>query len=481
MCFHEPHRRPSWRPHSIVSEAAVGTRPSNARQSLYYLLGAALQGTGALVVQPFSIRILSPLEWGRVGVSIVLLQIGQVVLSAGLPLAISRAYFEPSGGPSKARAIHGANIILGTGLAIMAALGYLAAAPDKTGAGAFAWALAATGFLSVVVSSQALLRSQHRALSFVLLSGGASLGAHLGGLVGILAFGHTATTYLASFTVVMVATAIISLVLTRPSLPWRQPAAVSKAFRLGLPVLPHSVAIILLLQGDTFLVQHFQGATSVGRYVAAAAFALGPFAILSGLNNVWTTRIFEAAHGPKLVPNVRAVGREVALVAAGLGVCGTAGATVGMLVLKGLDHEATQLAKVLPGVAVGYALYLVGMSTLFAVGRTRPLTWATPLVVVIAAGLAWFPAQSTQYWQLGSVRVLVFALLGAVYAVLALREAPHVIALRPFLGAFALVAVAIAANLLLPTTLLIGVITLVLGLGLAGVGFWAVRRRGLAS
>ncbi|KHL00641.1 lipopolysaccharide biosynthesis protein [Sinomonas humi] len=464
-----------------MTDAAVGTRPSNARQSLYYLLGAALQGTGALVVQPFSIRILSPTEWGRVGVSIVLLQIGQVVLSAGLPLAISRAYFDPSGGPAKARAIHGANIILGTGLAILAAVGYFAAAPDKSSAGGFAWALAATGFLSVVVSSQALLRSQHRALSFVLLSGGASLGAHLGGLVGILAFGHTATIYLASFTVVMVATAVISLILTRPSLPWRQRAAVSAAFRLGLPVLPHSIAIILLLQGDTFLVQHFQGATSVGRYVAAAAFALGPFAVLSGLNNVWTTRIFEAAHGAKLVPNVRAVGREVALVAAGLGLCGTAAATVGMVVLKGLDHEAIQLAKVLPGVSVGYALYLVGMSTLFAVGRTKALTWATPLVVVVAAGLAWFPAQSPQYWQLGAIRVLVFALLGAVYAALALREAHHVIPLRPFIGALVFVAVAIAANLLLPTTVLVGVITLVIGLGLAGAGFWAVRRRGLAS
>ncbi|WP_138442506.1 lipopolysaccharide biosynthesis protein [Sinomonas susongensis] len=465
----------------MAPDSAVGTRPSNARQSLYYLLGAALQGTGALVVQPFSIRLLSPLEWGRVGVSIVLLQIGQVVLSAGLPLAISRAYFEQSEGPSKARAIHGANIMLGTGLAAIAALGYLAAAPDKEGAGAFAWALAATGFLSVVVSSQALLRSQHRALSFVLLSGGASLGAHLGGLVGILAFGRTAAVYLASFTAVMVATAVVSLILTRPSLPWRQRPAVAAAFRLGLPVLPHSIAIVLLLQGDTFLVQNFQGASSVGRYVAAAAFALGPFAILAGLNNVWTTRIFEAAHGPNLVANVRAVGREVALLAAALGVCGTAAATIGMLILKGPDHEATQLAKVLPGVAVGYALYLVGMSTLFAVGRTKALAWATPLVVVVAAGLAWFPAQSSQYWELGAVRVLVFALLGALYAVLALREAPHSIALRSFMGALALVAVAIAVNLLLPTTLLVGTITLVVGLALAGTAFLAVRRRGLAS
>lgn len=461
--------------------AAVGTRPSNARQSLYYLLGAALQGTGALVVQPFSIRILSPEEWGRVGVSIVLLQIGQVVLSAGLPLAISRAYFDPSDGPSKARAIHGANIILGTSLAVTAALGYLAASPDRAGAAAFAWALAATGFLSVVVSSQALLRSQHRALPFVLLSGAASLGAHLGGLAGILVLGHTASVYLASFTFVMVITAVLSLILAKPSPPWRARAAVGAAFRLGLPVLPHSIAITLLLQGDSFLVQQFQGAASVGRYVSAAAFALGPFAVLSGLNNVWTTRIFEAAHGAQFSRRVRNIGREMALVAAGVGLCGTAAATLGMIVLKGNDHEAAQLAKVLPGVAVGYALYLLGMSVLFALGRTKALTWATPAVVLLATAMAWLPAHSDQYWLLGGVRVLVFALLGAVYAALALHEAPQVLGIRPFAGGLAVVVAVVAINLLLPTTVLVGVITLAVGLLLVGAAFWALKRCGLAS
>lgn len=460
---------------------AAGTRPSNARQSLYYLLGAALQGTGALAVQPFSIRILSPEEWGRVGVSIILLQIGQVVLSAGLPLAISRAYFDPSDGRSKARAIHGANIILGTGLAIVAAFGYLMLSPDRAHAVAFAWALAATGFLSVVVSSQALLRSQHRALSFVLLSGGASLGAHLGGLAGILLFGHSAAVYLASFTIVMMATALLSVILARPSPPWRRLASVGAAFRLGMPVLPHSIAITVLLQGDSFLVQQFQGSASAGRYVSAAAFALGPFAILSGLNNVWTTRIFEAAHRVGLREEVHAIGREMALVAAGMGVCGTAAGTLGMIVLKGTDHDAAQLAKVLPGVAVGYALYLLGMSVLFALGRTRTLTWATPTVLVLAAAMAFFPAQSPQYWLLGSVRVLVFAMLGAVYAALALREAPGVLAARPFVAAFALVIAATAVNLMLPTTAPIGGITLAAGVLLVGAAFWVSRRRRLAS
>lgn len=461
--------------------APPSARPTNLRQSVYYLAGAALQGTGALAVQPFSIRLLDAAQWGRVGVSIVLLQIGQVILAAGLPLAVSRAYFEPRVGPAKARSIHGANVIIGVGLALLAAAGIAAFAPDRQSAASLAWATAATGFLSVVVSSQAMLRSQHRALAFVLLSGCSSLAAHLGGLIGILLFGASASTYLAAFTVVMGATAVVALALARPALPWRATTAVTSAFRLGLPVLPHSIAIMLLLQGDTFLVQFFRGTGPAGHYVAAAAFALGPFAILSGLNNVWTTRIFEAAHAGRLAESVAAVAREAALTATAISLCGTAAATLGMLVLKGPDHDVAQLAKVLPGVAVGYALYLVGMSALFGAARTRSLTWATPAVVVLAAVLAWWPAQSGAFWHLGGVRVLVFVILGALYAALASREAALQIPWRPFAVGLAVAAVAIAGNLALPTSPLAGAATVAAGAALALAFLWAWRRRGIAS
>lgn len=458
-----------------------GESPSHARQSLYYLLGAALQGTGALLVQPFSIRILDATQWGRVGLSAVLLQVGQVVLSAGLPLAITRAYFLPSDGPTQARAIHGVNMIISIGLSGLAALAYFAWAPDRDAAATFAWAILATGLVSSVVSSQAILRSQHRALAFVLLSGCASLGAHLAGLLAITLIAPDSATYLAAFAAAMLATAVVASTLAAPLWPSKAWKAVGSAFKLGLPVLPHSLAIMLLMQGDTFLVQHFQGSEAAGRFVAAAAFALGPFAILSGLNNVWTARIFEASHGEHFAETVRKVGKQTALIGCTVAVGASAAATLGMLVLKGDDHEVTQLAKVLPGVACGYALYLVAMSLLFARQRTSAFTWVTPLLLVAGAGVALTFAGSNQFWLLGAVKTAAFAGLGIAYCVLAVRILPTAIPLESFAWAAAVSAAAIATNLLVPTTAFAGVATVgVVGLSAAAV-FLVMRKRGLAS
>ncbi|RAM35159.1 hypothetical protein DBZ45_21470 [Arthrobacter globiformis] len=436
---------------------------------------------GALLVQPFSIRILDATQWGRVGLSAVLLQVGQVVLSAGLPLAITRAYFGPSEGPTHARAINGANIILSLTLSVLAAVGYFVLEPDRDIAITISCAILATGLLSSVVSTQAILRSQGRALAFVLLSGGASLLSHLAGLLAISYISPDSATYMAAFVVGMLATAIAGMALAPPLWPSKAKKAVRSAFRLGLPVLPHSFAIMLLMQGDTFLVQHFQDSESAGRYVAAAAFALGPFAILSGLNNVWTARILEASHGEHLGQTVRKVGNQTALVGGAIAIGASAAATLGMLVLKGEDHQVTQLAKVLPGAACGYALYLVAMSVMFARQKTSAFTWVTPLLLVAGTVVAVIPAQGEQYWLLGAVKAATFAGLGMAYCILAARMLPGFIPIRSFAAAAMASTVVIAANFLLPTTVSAGIVSAVLAAAAAAAGFFVLRKRGLAS
>ncbi|MGG5173689.1 hypothetical protein ACQQCD_01530 [Pseudarthrobacter sp. J1763] len=450
---------------------------SHTRQSVYYLLGAALQGLGALLVQPFSIRILDSAEWGRVGFSAVVLQVGQVVLSAGLPLAITRAYFQPENGKAHARAIHGANLILSFGISLISALFVYFSIPDSHVGATFAFAVASTGLLSIVVSSQAILRSQRRALAFVMLSGAASLGAHLCGLIAISLFSADSATYMAAFLIGMAITAGVSFKLAPPLWPGKAWIAVKSAFKLGLPLLPHSIAMMLMMQGDSFLVQHFQNSVGSGRYVAAAAFALGPFAVLSSLNNVWTARLFEASHSNGLLVVARQLSTQAALIAGGLVLLGSSGATVGMLVLKGNDPEVMMLAKVLPAVGCGYALYLLAMSVLFAKQETRSFTWVTPSVLVLAGLVGLFAAQTTNYWELGAVKVGAFGILGLVYAVLAAKALREAFPWRPFALTAAGAIVVVGLNFLVPNTLLAGLISIVVALGVCAAGFMLVRKR----
>lgn len=413
---------------------------------------------GALAIQPFSIRILDPAQWGRVGLSTVILQVGQVILSAGLPLAITRAFYNPDNGPLHARAINGANIVISLILSVLAAVAVGATLPAGSDSFAFVWAMIAVGLLSTVVSAQSVLRAQQRPMAFILLSGGSSLGSHALGLLAIVAIAPTASVYLCAFTVGMAATAVWGMALTRPVWPGKAWAAVREAFAIGLPVMPHSLAMILLMQGDSFLLQFFQDPASVGRYIAAAAFALGPFSVLSGLNNVWTPRIMAAAHGEGFGAEIRTVARQAALISGAIAIGGSAVATLGIYVLKGHDPVVIQLAKVLPTVAGGYALYLIAMSVMFAVKRTAVFAVATPLIAVLAGALAWLPAQGNQLVLLGVVKSAAFAMLGLVFLWLVTRTSAPAVPVRGFVAVMALSWLVSGALLLVPATLVAGVV-----------------------
>lgn len=96
---------------------------ASPRSAILYLLGSMVQGLGLLLIQPFAIRLLSPIEWGLVSTAVVAIQVVVVLISAGLPLAITRLWFDASDGQRRARAMYGflalAAVLLG---AIMAAV-----------------------------------------------------------------------------------------------------------------------------------------------------------------------------------------------------------------------------------------------------------------------------------------------------------------------------------------------------------------------
>lgn len=448
-------------------------RLSHGKQSLLYLGGAALQGMGSLFVQPFSIRILDATEWGKVGLATVILQVGQVILSAGLPLAITKAYYTPVSGHLHARAIAGANYIVSLLIAAVAAIALAFSMPSDSGGFGFVWAILAVGMLSTIVGAQAFLRAQERPLAFILLSGGSSLGSHLLGLCAILMFGHSASVYLAAFAVGMLTTAVVGFLLSRPAWPaaaWKQ---VKIAFRLGLPVMPHSLAIILLMQGDSFLLQVNQNASSVGRYIAAAAFALGPFAVLAGLNNVWMARIMQGSQGKDFQGAVSAVAREAAWISCAVAVAASCAATLGIHILKGDDSTVMQLAKVLPLATVGYALYLVCMSVLFAMHKTASFASATPLLAVVAGLVALYPAKTDDLVMLGLVKGLAFVGLGLMFLWLVRRARGPRVQTKFFMAALAASGAATGLLFLLPDSLWVGVTTVVVA-GFAAALFGAV-------
>lgn len=398
---------------------------STRRASLLYLIGAAVQGLAAVVVQPFSIRLFGGVRsegWETTAFAVAVMQVGIVVLSAGLPLAITRAWLEPGGGPLKARAINGFNGLFALALAVIGCLGAWAADVDP----ALVCAVWSMGGLAVVLAAQAQLRSQGRPLTFVALAGGSSLGAHLLGLVSIILFHPTAAHFMGGFALASTLTALAALIVTRPTWPSKAREAVKTAVVAGLPLLPHSLAMILLTQGDAMLLRAVAPPGDTGVYLAAAVFALGPVAVLAGLNNAWSPAIMKAGHHSEgeFRGTVAGTMKNAVTVATGVSVLGSLGAWLGVLVIAGGHAETTRIAAVLPIVGIGYALYLVAMSVLFARLATKSFAWLTLGVVLVSGLAAWWPAAHGALVAVAAVKAGAFALLGLGYAAVARARTP---------------------------------------------------------
>jgi O-antigen/teichoic acid export membrane protein len=371
-----------------------------------YLLGAIVQGLAVIAVQPFAIALMDPPQWGRTVVGIGVVQIGGVVLVAALPQAITRAWFDGAAGPHRARAISGV-LWIGAPAAAGACILVMTALPtaDPT----FPVAVAAIGAYAPVIGAQAILRAQGRPVAHFVLTAGCSALAHASGLAATT-LAPTSLSYLTGFAASSAVTLAVAFRIARPALPWAAPGAVRAALAAGLPLLPHTLALMLLIQGEPFLLKAAAGDAPAGRYGAVLVFAVAVTVLLGALNNAWMTRIMAA--GPYLPEVTRRVSVEGGWAA--LAVTGGAMALSGpgSALLSAGDTGLAGTAWILPLAGIGFTLYLLGSNLLFLAGREAVLSIVTPAVAVCAAAAALLPAAAGNLPGVAAVKAGAFLALG---------------------------------------------------------------------
>ncbi|WP_026533512.1 oligosaccharide flippase family protein [Arthrobacter sp. H41] len=449
------------------------------RSALLYLFGSLLQGLGLILIQPFAIRLLSELQWGLVATSIVLIQVVVVLLSAGLPLAITQLWFDSDDGRNRSLAMYGflAIACLVVGCVLAAGAGILGA----DGAG-IPWtivlAMVIIGLLGTVLGAQAVLRAQDRPVAFVVLSVCSSVVANLAGLGAILVAGRTALVYIVAYGAAVVVSVVVALVLVRPRMPWKVPGMTRASMRIAGPLLPHTGALMLLTQGAVLLLAQVSGASVAGQYGAVLIFALGPLTILNALNNSWSTRIMSAETG-ELQARIRSVAGEAALSALVVGLLASSAANVGAHVLTTDPGLLVQVAQILPVVSVGYALFLIAGNVLYVVHRTRLMAFVTPAVLLLTSLLAVLPATAPALALLAAVHAAGFTVLGASYLVV-VRRYTSAEAWPASIFLFCVAAHVLFAGALwfAPVTLLWGAVELAVVLGAIGVAalLWLLRK-----
>lgn len=413
----------------MVPSRSSTPRPTGTDRSVsstWYLIGSLLQGLGLLLIQPFAVRILDERQWGYVSTSVVTIQVLVVLISAGLPLAITNLWFARERGTDRSRGMYGFMALASAALAAAGVLGLLGLAALR-GEGAapttVVLSVVSVGVLGTVLGSQAVLRAQNRPGRFVLLSIGSSVLANLLGLVGILLIAPTAEVYMGAYSLAVLATGVAALVLARPRLPWRVPGSSRESFRIALPLLPHTGALMLLTQGSVLILAYAAGVEDAGYFGAVLIFALGPITILNALNNAWSTRMMSAGED-RLVAETQRVSVEAAAWALAVGLLGSAGAAVGSFVLSTEPGLVWPIALTLPLVSTGYALFLVSSNLLYIADRTRLLAFGTPSVLVVVALLAYGAASASALVLVAMIQVLGFACLGLLTYAMVLRTPP---------------------------------------------------------
>ncbi|MDP5227254.1 MULTISPECIES: oligosaccharide flippase family protein [Arthrobacter] len=453
---------------------------SEASQRTLYLIAAVAQGAGPLLTQPFVQRLLAPDEWGRVAFNLSVVSISLIVILAGLPLVITRTFFDPDRGHDKARSLAGFGILqsLGLGAAAAAVLaawfGFKGTLGDEL---SLILALFAVGLLGAIQMCLAVLRAQKRAVAFVLLTIGAQTVGHLAGLAAVLFVDRSATAYLGAFTLVVAVTAVFSALLVRPERPFAFPGLVRDSTRSSLPLLPHSIALVLMLQGESFVLNAMHGPASYGVYGAMLPMALGPLSVVLALANVWETTLL-ARRGDDSDGSISRTQKEALGVSLALVLLGSTGAVFAANILAhDLSSQQFAVARILPGVAVGYVIFLMATTQLVAVNRTRSMAIITPLVAAAQLGCLVLVSASENLMAVALVKVAGFAVLGVLYALIARRVRPGLVDLRLVLIGLPVTAAITALTVFQPTWLLLSVAELGLLVLLMAGGAVALRRR----
>ena len=267
---------------TVAAPTADETSRRVIRGSVTYAAASVLQRAAPLILLPVFAHILTPSEFGEIGVIIAISAALATLLSLGLETAIFRGYRQESGDTESVRAL--VNTVGGFALVVpiatAAVIAAFAAPPLATVFGVPADALV-LGCLGAAVNVAAMLvpltilRAQERLRDYLQLTSiqvAVTVGLTIL-LVGIAGWGVAGW---------MLASALSSMLLLIRGLailrhPWALKVdfkQLRSALRFGIPLVPHAFAHWGLAVSDRAIIVAFVGAQQAGAYYAAFLLSL---------------------------------------------------------------------------------------------------------------------------------------------------------------------------------------------------------------
>lgn len=365
-----------------------------------------------LLVTPIVTRLLSPSQYGLVGIGVSIYQVGLVLLALGLPAAITRhAIIEGSGvAGASGLVVSGAGAVIGGGVAFALFIpvwGPLVL-PDG-GLWILLWPVSSAVGLSVLMLCLSLLRALERVVLFALLGSLSALVSPLLGVLGILVSGSRAENYLLGLSIGQVFVGFLALILTvRIAKPSFSLPVLKLNLRIGLPTVPHSISTALLTSALVVVTGHLGGLENAGRLQLALLLGTAPLVLLGAFNNAWAPMIYRATAAIR----TQVLSRSTQLVAVivftlGAGFCMFAEPVVHFIGGPQIANDAMVQAAILVTTAAPFMLlYLANIHLVFLSGKTGFLAVTTPLsvaisLIVVVVGYDIYPSADVRWFALG--------------------------------------------------------------------------------
>jgi O-antigen/teichoic acid export membrane protein len=362
------------------------------RGGLAFAAASALQRAAPLLLLPLFTRILTPTEYGQVGILLTLTSVLTALGSLGLETAFFRSQSQdPPGSKAGDRYINTVGMFALTAPLLISAVTALALGAwlsDAFGIDPGAvWlaSLAAAFNASAVIFPLAVLRAREELRTYLGLTS-VQLVVNLAltvFLVGVLRWG------VAGWMLASLLSAVVLLWRATSSLhhnwtPEFDSAPLKASLAFGLPLVPHAAAHWALAVSDRAIIGLLVSTAAAGVYYTAYLFVL-PVSLAAIAIGQATQPLFARFNElDKRQAVAHAAGVQVALVLLAGATAALLGPPVALLVLP---PEYRDSAALIPYLSVGaslFGLYLIPMSAITLIEGKTGRVW---LATVIAAGV----------------------------------------------------------------------------------------------
>ena len=359
------------------------------RGTAAYTAGGVLQRAVLFLLLPFFTRVLSPSEFGQIGVLTTIASGLTVVVGFGLETAVFRGYLRADTQTDSGRVF--TNTVVSFGLVAplslagaFAAFGAEAIAPIfDVPVDALRLACAGAGATAATLVPLALLRSQERLRDYLQLTALQVVVTPVLAILFVAVLGWSVTGWMLSYALGGGVLLVRGLAILghRWSFDFNV-QQLRNALEFGLPLVPHAMSHWGLSVSDRAILGAFVSAPQVGAYYLAYLFCL-PISLVA----IALSQATQPLYAVVPVPDAQ-IGRVITiqtvlivLVAIAVAVLGPA---VSLTLLPG-DYAAT--ASLIPWLAAGsalFGLYLMPMAAVALVAGRTQRVWIITLLAALA-------------------------------------------------------------------------------------------------